>query len=145
MKKTSRENIAISETIAKELGITFNNEEFSLGKWGEVDNWCELSHDTIVMLECERGQKHPNTNILKLYPWLEEFPKAHVILLHYFFPENKAPKNRLALCDYLGEKITKEYTDRFQYVSLRCANNEVDNKIREQKKGLMLQLLSRKK
>jgi hypothetical protein len=144
MKKTSKENIAISETISKALGITFINEEFSLGKWGEVDNWCELSNDTIVLLECEKGQKHPNTNILKLYPWLEEFPKVHVILLHYFFPENKAPKNRVALCSYIGEKMENNFGIRFQYVHLKCEGKMIASELKKHNKRLMQVLLTGK-
>lgn len=144
MKKTSKENIAISETIAKALGITFINEEFSLGKWGDVDNWCELSHDTIVLLECEKGQKHPNTNVLKLYPYLEENSEIKVLLIHYFYPENAAPKNRLALCDFLGGKLEQQFSGRFQYVSLKCNSNEITEKLREQKKGLIQVLLTSK-
>ena len=145
MKKTSRENIAISETIASALGITFNNEEFSLGKWGEVDDWCELSHDTIVLLECERTQKHPNTNVLKLYPWLEEFPKAHVILLHYFFPENKAPKNRIALCNFIGEKLENNFGIRFQYVHLKCEEKMIAKELKKHDRHLMQVLPNWKK
>lgn len=106
MKKTSKENIEISEIIGNALGLTFKNEELSLGNWGEVDNWSKLSDCALILVECEKGQKHPNTNILKLYPYLEENTDLEIILIHYFYPENKAPKNRLALCDYLGDGET---------------------------------------
>jgi hypothetical protein len=145
MKKTSKENIAISETIAKALGITFNNEEFSLGKWGEVDNWAQLEDSTLILLECEKGQKHPNTNVLKLYPYMEENPNIKIFLLHYFYPENRAPKNRLALCHFLGEKMEQLFAERFKYVSLSCTENEIAEKLWEHKKGLMQVLLTGKK
>ena len=144
MKRTSKENIIISDTIGKTLGITFNNKEFSLGNWGEVDNWCELLDDTIILLECERGQKHPNTNVLKLYPYLEENSDIKVLLVHYFYPENKAPKNRSALCDFFGAKMEQMFAERFIYVSLRCNANEISQKLCEQKKGLMQLLLTGK-
>lgn len=145
MKNTSKENITISNTIANALGITFSNEEFSLGKWGEVDNWCELSYDTIVLLECERTQKHPNTNVLKLYPWMEEFPKVHIILLHYFFPENKAPKNRVALCNFIGEKLEVNFGIRFQYVHLQCPQDCIANELKKHDRHLMQTLPNWKK
>jgi len=137
MKNTSKENIVVSEAIEKVLGITFQNEEFSLGKWGDVDNWCELSHDTIILLECEKGQKHPNTNVLKLYPYLEEYPKVHVILLHYFFPENKAPKNRVELCNFLGQKLETEFGIRFQYVPLKCQPEQISEQLGKNRTKLM--------
>lgn len=144
MKKTEKENIEISKLIGADLGVSFKNEEFSLGKWGEVDNWAQLPNDNYVLVECEKGQKHPNTNVLKLYPFLEENTDFKIILIHYFYPENKAPKSRLALCDYLGRKMEKAFVERFQYVSLRCREDEIAEKLREQKKGLMQQLLTGK-
>lgn len=129
MKKTNKDNLLISDVIADSLGITFNNEEFSLGKWGEVDNWCELGHDTIILLECEKGQKHPNTNVLKLFPYLEQFPLVHVILIHYFFPENKAPKNRIDLCKFISEKIRENFGPRFQYIYLNCKVDLISNEL----------------
>jgi polyribonucleotide nucleotidyltransferase len=143
MKNTSKENIEISNIIAKVLGVIFCNKEFSLGKWGEVDNYCTLSDNKLLMLECEKGQKHPNTNVLKLYPYLEQNPELNIIIIHYFYHENKAPKNRLALCDYLAQKITKEYKDRFQYISIRCEKNELENKIKEQKNAIIQQLIKK--
>lgn len=145
MKKTSKENIVISDLIADSLGINFRNTEYSLGKWGEVDNWAMLPNGTILLLECEKGQKHPNTNVLKLYPFLEENSDKTIVLIHYFYPKNKAPKNRLALCDFLSDKMERQFVERFKYVSLKCNANEIADKLREQKKGLMQQLLTGKK
>jgi hypothetical protein len=144
MKKTSEENIEISDLISDSLGISFRNTEYSLGKWGEVDNWAMLPNDTIVILECEKGQKHPNTNLLKLYPFWEENSDKTIVLIHYFYPKNKAPKNRLALCDFLSDKMEQLFVGRFHYISLRCDANEISEKIWEQKKGFMQQLLTGK-
>jgi len=144
MKKTAHKNIPISQAIEKALGITFSNKEFSLGGWGEVDNWCQLSHDTLVLLECESGQKHPTTNVLKLFPYLEEFPKVNVILLHYFIPENKTPKNRVALCHFLGEKLENTFGIRFQYVHVRCKHEMIEMEFSKHNKRLM-QMLPLKK
>lgn len=120
MKRTSKNNIPVSQAIESAVGISFTNQELSLGKWGDVDNWCRLSNDALVVLECERKQKHPNTNVLKLYPYLLEQPQIRILLIHYFFPENKAPKNRIALCKFLGEKLQAEFNGRFMYVQLKC-------------------------
>ncbi len=145
MKKTAKDNIEISKLIGTVLGVSFKNEEFSLGKWGDVDNWTQFTDDTLILIECEKGQKHPTTNVLKLYPYLEENLRVNIILFHYFYPENKTPKNRLALCNYLGIKMEQQFEERFQYISLRCNINEISDKLREQKKGLMQVLLTGKR
>ncbi len=145
MRRTSSKNIPISKAIEKALSITFSNEEFSLGGWGEVDNWCQLSYDTLILLECEHGQKHPTTNVLKLFPYLEEFPKVHVILLHYFFPENKAPKNRVELCSFIGKKLESNFGIRFQYVHLNCTQDSIANELNKHDRLLMQSLPNWKK
>ena len=137
MKRTSKANTVISEILEEELGITFDNREFNLNSWGHVDNYCKLSIDTLVLLECERGQKHPTTNVLKVYPFLEEQNRLHVILIHYFFPENKTPKNRLALCDFLGNKLEKKFGIRFQYAQMRCKPEEITVEIKKHNRLLL--------
>lgn len=137
MKKTSAENIIVSEILEKELGVSFSNEELNINNWGHVDNYCEFSPDTIILLECESGQKHPTTNVLKLFPYLEEQDQLHVILIHYFFPENNAPKNRIALCEFMGSKLENFFGIRFQYVRLSCAPEQIPNEIKKHDRRLM--------
>ena len=115
MKKTNHHNTIVSSEIEKQLNIKFENFEFKLGSWGEVDNYSIIDTNTIVFLECEKGKKHPNTNVLKLYPYLEENPEIKITLIHYFFKENKTPKNRLALCDFIVNKMRKKFGNRFTY------------------------------
>ena len=124
MKNTDKNNLPISRKIEDLLPIEFENLEFNLNGWGQVDNFCKLN-DVYFFLECEKGQKHPNTNVLKLFPYLEENPGIKIVLFHYFFPENKAPKNRVALCHFIGEKLEKEFGLRFQYVPLSCPLEEI--------------------
>lgn len=134
MRKTSRENIEISDLVGSVLGVAFKNEEFSLGKWGVVDNWTQLLDGVLILIECEKSQKHPNTNVLKLFPYLEENPNAKIFLIHYFYPENKVSPNRLALCDYLGVKMQRDFGYRFQYLSLKCSKDEIASEIIRYKK-----------
>lgn len=140
MKTTNTENHIISAIVGKELGIRFQDREFSLGKWGDVDNYCEVASNRYVLMECENAQKHPNTNVLKLYPYLEENPGVSIILLHYFFPKNQAPKSRRMLCDYIANKIEQEFRGRFQYISLPTDVTLIEAAL-NQKNGLV-QLLS---
>lgn len=115
MKATNLRNREVANLIGKELNIVFKHEELSLNGWGEVDDYAIINEDSWVLLECENAQKHPNTNVLKLYPFLEENPNLSIILIHVFFSENKAPKNRINLCDFIANKMIKEFGKRFQY------------------------------
>jgi len=144
MTQTKQENIEIAEIIGKELGISFSNQTYKLDSWGDADNFYEMNENDLVLFECEIRQKHPNTNVMKVFPYLEKHSNKRIILIHYFFPENKAPKNRLALCDFIASKMENSLKDRFQYVSLKCEKSFVIEKLREKKKGIMQQLFTRK-
>ena len=115
MKKTNFLNCEVSSIIEKQLNIKFENYEFSLAGWGDVDNYAVIDKNSYVFLECESAQKHPNTNVLKLYPYLEENTEISITLIHFFFRENRAPKNRLALCDFIANKMKTQFGDRFNY------------------------------
>jgi hypothetical protein len=142
MKATHIDNCTVSKVIEEALGIQFKNEEFRLSSWGDSDNHCRISDTTYVLLECERGQKHPNTNVLKLYPYLEEQPDIKIVLLHYFFPENKAPKNRLSLCYFIAKKMEQQFPERFQYLKLPQDIKVIPSFLRQEKKGLIQKLLT---
>lgn len=115
MKKTNIVNCKVSANIEELNNFKFENFEFHLNGWGDVDNYAIIDKNTYVFLECENAQKHPNTNVLKLYPYLEENPEISITLIHFFFKENKAPKNRLALCDFIADKMKAQFGDRFNY------------------------------
>ncbi len=144
MKKTKQENIKIADIIGEVFGISFTNNEYKLGSWGDADNHCVLNENDLILLECEKGQKHPNTNVLKVYPYLEEYLDKRIVLIHYFFPENKAPKNRLALCNFIASKMESSFKNRFQYISLSCKQAELAEKLQKQNQGLIKELLIEK-
>lgn len=142
MKGTNTDNCHITGIIEKALNVRFQNREFPLGSWGDVDNYCLVDNNSYLLLECEKGQKHPNTNVLKLYPFLKARKDSLIVLLHYFFPENKAPKNRVALCDFIATKMEKELFGRFQYLRLPSDETAITTFLQQQKKGLMQKLLT---
>jgi len=141
MKRTNPENIVISKVIGQVIKVTFENEEFHLNGWGEVDNYFQMNNNTFLFVECENSQKHPNTNVLKLWPFIEENEEYKIILFHFFFRKNKAPKNRLKLCDFTASKIRQAYPNRFQYINLESDVDEIGNIIAGLKKGLVNELL----
>lgn len=111
MRGTTVEN----QEIATALPFDFAPEEFKLGNWGNIDFYAK--HEGIlIFLEVEKGQKHPNTNVLKVWPYLEENLEQKVILIQIFRKENKAPKNRLMLCKFTGQKLRSIFPGRFEYI-----------------------------
>jgi hypothetical protein len=89
--------------------------ELALEHWGNVDYYSKQGN-VLVLLEIEKGQKHPNTNVLKVWPFLEENREIKILLIQIIHPENKAPKNRLQLCKFTGKKLEEIYPDRFKYL-----------------------------
>ena len=128
MPKVTEENLCI----ANKLGIHFESSEFKLDKWGNVDFYYK-KENLLVLLEVEKSQKHPNTNVAKVWPYLEENPNKKILLIQIIREENRAPKNRLALCDFLGDKMENVFPDRFRFVK----GNWADNKAIEIRKSIM--------
>ena len=67
------------------LNIEFEPNEFDLNGWGRVDFYSKEENDTLIFVEVENsGQKHPNTNVLKIWPFLEENPSKKYMGLRGF-------------------------------------------------------------
>ena len=111
MRSVTPENV----NIANALPYDFGPEELDLDGWGNVDFFCK-HEDVLMLLEIEKGQKHPNTNVLKVWPFLNENPNQKILLIQIIRPENNAPKNRLKLCKYTGKKLEELYKGRFAYI-----------------------------
>ena len=126
MSKVTEEN----QFIANCLGIDFESSELKLGKWGNVDFYSQHGN-ILVLLEVEKGQKHPSTNVIKVWPYLEENPDLKILLIQIVRQENNAPKNRIALCKYIGKKIESEFPKRFRFV-FREWHNDLALEIKEQ-------------
>ena len=47
MKKTNHHNTIVSYEIEKQLNIKFENFEFKLDNWGEVDNYAIIEKNTL--------------------------------------------------------------------------------------------------
>lgn len=126
----------LNHPIAESLPFEFQTMEFSLNGWGNVDFYAK-KNDVLILLEVESGQKHPNTNVVKLWPYLESETKAKIMFIHVFTPENNAPKNRLRLCNYIGNKLEDIFPDRFRYYKYNWAESckqdliNIDTKLRE--------------
>ena len=110
MPKTTVSNHPVAESLPYE----FHSNELSLKGWGTVDFHAE-ENGILILLEVESGQKHPNTNVVKLWPFLELDLSTKILLIHVFRIENRAPKNRVKLCSFIGDKLERLFSDRFRY------------------------------
>tara|TARA_Y100000591_G_C21502163_1_gene530483 strand:+ start:164 stop:568 length:405 start_codon:yes stop_codon:yes gene_type:complete len=116
--------------------FNLESHELDLEGWGRVDFYA-YHNDILVLIEVEKGQKHPNTNVLKLWPYIEENPDQKMFLIHVIRNENKAPKNRLALCDFTGKKLENIFPTQFSYMLIRGNPWDYPNTNEEIKKRLV--------
>ena len=84
-----------------------------LAPWSLADCEHRLSEHVRVFVEIERAQKHPTTNVVKYWPWLEAEPARRVLLIHLF--DRNA--HRRELTRWLGERLEVLLCGRFRYVS----------------------------
>lgn len=106
----------ISELLGRHLGVDFGTRKRSLDVWGQADRCIEIRENAWVLLEIEGKQHHPNTNVLKLWPFLKERKHLTVLLIHAF---EKAGKNRVStrgrLAEWLANEMTKLLRSRFNH------------------------------
>lgn len=106
------------------LDLKFENSKFKLDGWGEVDNWIKLENGVFIFLEIETSQKHPNTNVMKIMPYLEENKTIRAFLIQTFFPNSPGVKsNRGKLGEWTANKFKKIYGKRFDYFKLVITND----------------------
>lgn len=119
----------VAQLLGKHLGVDFRTAKRSLDGWGQADRCVELRKNVWLLLEIEGKQHHPNTNVLKLWPFLEKQETLSVVLVHAF--EN-AGKNRVSsrgrLADWLALKMKKLLGSRFRYhrVIIDTASGEIE-------------------
>lgn len=86
------------------------------GEWGHCDRHAWLSDDILLVLEVERGQHHPEGNVAKLWPWLEENPGKRVLLIHAYTSDAVALNgSRDRVASWLAETMAKSLRGRFAY------------------------------
>lgn len=106
----------VAARISTELGLVFADGKFSLDGWGQADKFAFVRDDFLVLLEVETGQKHPDTNVLKVWPYLEAHQGMVVVLIQVFDAVAQNEKgNRGRLASWVAEKMTAVVGDRFAY------------------------------
>lgn len=110
---------SVSKFIADELEINFEEEKFKLDGWGEVDNWAKLDNGVYLFLEFETSQKHPNTNVLKVWPYLDNNKGIRIFLIQTYFPKSPGlTSNRGKLGEWTANKLRTILGKRFNYQKL---------------------------
>lgn len=122
------------------LSIPENNVEVEKGikgsagfYWGFPDGHNVLSENSRLFFEIENGQHHPDTNVLKYWPILEENKDLKIILIQWIIKKPKS-RNRWELSKFLGSKMEGLIPDRFLYFFLEyeeLSNTEKLRKIRD--------------
>lgn len=108
--------VLVREALAERLNINFVKSRLHFGKWGRTDGESELGDGTRLILEVESSQKHPSTNVLKVWPYLEENKNLSVILVHAFFPDSESlHSSRGNLAVWLAGRLEEILRRRFTY------------------------------
>lgn len=69
-----------------------------------------------MLLELETGQKHPDTNVLKVWPYLEAHQGMVAVLIQVFDAGAQNEKgNRGRLASWVAEKMTAALGKRVSY------------------------------
>jgi hypothetical protein len=106
----------VANLISLQLGVAFAGKHFSLKGWGKVDDYAILGDDRYLFLEVENSQHHPDTNVLKLWPFLKDHPTVAVVLVQAFFPHSKCFKSsRGRLGSWVGAELEGLFPGRFKY------------------------------
>lgn len=117
MSKIDEQNI--SDYIEEHLQIHFQGTKYRLDGWGEVDNWARLDNGVFLFVEVETSQKHPNTNVLKLWPFLDENIGFRIFLIQTYFPTSPGlSSNRGKLSEWTANKLKSILGKRFDYYKL---------------------------
>jgi len=122
MSKESEDKVA--KLLARKLKVKFKNEPFPHQEWGRPDRWAELCPTQFFFLEVEEGQAHPDTNVLKVWPYLEGHPKHRIFLIQAFLSQNQnQDSSRIRLSQWIGNKLGKRFPIRFYYRKITISRN----------------------
>lgn len=111
--------------LTEALGVTFSPGKLDLGGWGESDLHADPAPLRKLIVEVEHGQKHPTTNIAKIWPWLEAQPDVRVLFVHAFITPNAIPGNRQRVAAWIGEQLEHELQGRLLYRRLVIDNEKI--------------------
>jgi hypothetical protein len=129
----------VAQLLSKRLSIRLNGQKYRT-TWGEVDGHAVIGPQSLLLLEVERSQNHPASNVLKIWPFLQQNSHFRVVLAHAFFPDSRGLiGSRRLLTDWIAGTLETELRGRFTYCRLMisldfCRVNGIGKLIREVRK-----------
>ena len=90
---------AVINSLASLLGGGVTPAALSLDGWGRADAHFLLASGIHVFIELETALKHPSTNVLKFWPWLESRSGTRELLIHAILEPPAASPTVSALRD----------------------------------------------
>lgn len=109
----------VAHDISSILKTSFEKGTFVLSQWGVSERYVKLGGQSYLLLEVETSQKHPSTNVAKIWPYLEENPDARIFLIQAYFQSSPGcSSNRGKIATWLGRKMEKLLEGRFRYFRL---------------------------
>lgn len=87
---------------------------------GNVDAIWQLSPNKWIFFEYESGQNHPDTNVLKVWPYLIAHPLEKILLIQLFDKKPEDRSSRDYLCEFIGNRIQNEKVHKSNFRYYRC-------------------------
>jgi hypothetical protein len=110
--------VSHSFMLAKQIGLTLVDKEFNYGKGiGRADNYC-IKSNWIVIFELEFSQRHPEMNVLKVWPFLKNNQEKKIFFIHHIADTKQVSPNRIELSNFISEKISENTNNRFEYFQI---------------------------
>lgn len=120
----SRENEKrISQLLSKRLRVEFTGKRLTT-RYGQVDDYVYVRPNRLLLLEVEESQNHPATNVLKLWPLLQDRPKLRIVLAQTFLPTSRGiTGSRRLLNDWIAATMIARYPRRFRYCRVEVSKD----------------------
>ena len=113
------------------LGTPLSESELVLGSWGRADLAGHVVDQAVVAVEVERSQRHPNTNVLKYWPWMDEDRRRRVFLVQVFDRASANDSSRQRLATWVGARMERELGGRFAHVTVRRGSVDEEDQLRQ--------------
>lgn len=118
MTSTRVEDVA---AIEHRIGERFVRE-YPLALGCRADYGFQIDEQRFLFVEIEVGQTHPQTNVVKYWPWLDESEQREVLLVQLFYGNTR----RRRLTAWLGKRLGNVFGGRLIYLPFDAPLNSGD-------------------
>lgn len=98
--------------------------EYQLALGCRADYGCQIDERRFLFVEIELSQKHPQTNVVKYWPWLDASEHRQVLLVQLFYGNT----SRRRLTSWIGERLAELFGERLIYLLFDAplSNGDID-------------------